>query len=78
VPFGAFSSLIIGIWAAAREVQAWAILERVFQFPHHRDLGCSGKLADIREARGGCFQFPHHRDLGCSPIIGYLIYFKGT
>ena len=37
-----FSSLIIGIWAAAaKTVNTYAYIIAFFQFPHHRDLGCS-------------------------------------
>ena len=39
---------------------------RDFQFPLHRDLGCS--LDNLLKALkdGMTFQFPLHRDLGCS------------
>jgi len=39
-----FSSLIIGIWAAASlDAAAWVDGMLGFQFPHHRDLGCSAR-----------------------------------
>ena len=60
-----FSSLIIGIWAAAKSWLTRSPSNPAFQFPHHRDLGCSFNGPLWRQAQG-IFQFPHHRDLGCS------------
>jgi len=64
----AFSSLFIGIWAAAMETITDAKLNEIFQFPLHRDLGCSIGRGGVGYGRG-YFQFPLHRDLGCSDSV---------
>ena len=64
-----FSSLIIGIWAAAAIPTNRPGWTSRFQFPHHRDLGCSGVLYTPPPAPAATFQFPHHRDLGCSIAV---------
>jgi len=71
-----FSSLIIGIWAAAVIISTYLKQITSFQFPHHRDLGCSSGKDRARDSSGDSFQFPHHRDLGCSAGLSSLIISK--
>ena len=68
-----FSSLFIGIWAAAPLSIKDPYSLHSFQFPLHRDLGCSALTFLTPALAFADFQFPLHRDLGCSTVTSLSI-----